>query len=346
MRNLEVLNIHKSFDSTHALNGVSFELKPQEIIAVLGPSGCGKSTLLKIIAGLETADEGEIRWNEKRINHIPPYKRNFGLMFQDLALFPHKNVFENIAFGLRMSQKDKDKIQKRVNEVLSLVGLPNFGKRDVHSLSGGEAQRVALARSLAPNPQLLMLDEPLGSLDRNLRERLVIELKDILQQSQQTAIYVTHDQMEAFVLANRIVVLNEGRIEQFDTPENIYLFPSSVFVAKFLGLENILPGTIIKDGKHYLAITPLGRIPIHQKTTGEKFILIRSDYKIFDEEGEFQLSGIIKKKEFQGNFSKISIDINGYLLKFTFPTSLKIPQTGETIRIHLDTRKAIQLLDR
>lgn len=344
--NLEVLNIHKSFDGVDALQGVSFELKPYEIIAVLGPSGCGKSTLLKIIAGLETPDDGEIKWNSKTINNVPSYKRNFGLMFQDLALFPHKNVFENVAFGLRMSHKGNNDIQNRVKEVLNLVGLPNFGNRDIFSLSGGEAQRIALARSLAPSPQLLMLDEPLGSLDRNLRERLVLELKDILLKSRQTAIYVTHDQMEAFVLANRVVVLNQGKIEQFDTPENIYLHPSSVFVAKFLGLDNILPGVIKKDGSRYIASTPLGNLPIHIETTGKKFILIRSDYKIIEGSGDLKLNGFIRKRDFQGSFSKITVDVNGHLLKFTLPSNIYIPQTGEKIEINLDTKKAIQILDK
>lgn len=170
---LRVSHVAKSYGTTQAVKDVSFEVASGEILAVLGPSGCGKSTLLELIAGLEPMDQGEISWDGELLRQVPTYRRNFGLMFQDFALFPHRNVFDNVAFGLQITQNPKDAIRERVGEVLDLVGLPGFGDRDVNTLSGGEQQRVALARSLAPRPRLLMLDEPLGSLDRNLRERLV-----------------------------------------------------------------------------------------------------------------------------------------------------------------------------
>jgi ABC-type Fe3+/spermidine/putrescine transport system ATPase subunit len=211
---LTVSQVAKSYGDTRAVVNVRFEVGSGEIVAVLGPSGCGKSTLLELIAGLEPLDRGEILWDGESLNHVPPHQRNFGLMFQDFALFPHRNVFDNVAFGMQMAHVSQEEIQNRVHEVLNLVGLPDFGGRDVNTLSGGEQQRIALARSLAPRPRLLMLDEPLGSLDRNLRERLVRDLRQILREQHLTAIYVTHDQEEAFAIADRVVVMNAGKVEQ------------------------------------------------------------------------------------------------------------------------------------
>ncbi len=241
---LTLRDIHKSFGSKQALSGVSFQVLEGETVALLGPSGCGKSTLLGIIAGLESPDQGEVLWAGESLAATPAHQRGFGLMFQDFALFPHRDVFGNVAFGLQMAKWSSAQIELRVREVLELVGLPGFERRDVNTLSGGEAQRVALARSLAPGPRLLMLDEPLGSLDRTLRERLVIDLRQILRQSHQTAIYVTHDQEEAFIIADRVVVMNAGRVEQTGPAQEIYRQPAGVFVARFLGLNNLIPGEV------------------------------------------------------------------------------------------------------
>ncbi len=258
---LTISKIHKSFGSQVALAGVSFQVDRGEIVAVLGPSGCGKSTLLGIIAGLEKPDQGEVCWAGASLTGLPTHLRGFGLMFQDFALFPHQDVFENIAFGLRMAGYTKEKIRERVDQVLELVGLPGFPQRDVNTLSGGEAQRIALARSLAPFPHLLMLDEPLGSLDRTLREHLMLELGDILRKSQQTAIYVTHDQEEAFAVADRIVLMNAGKVLQTGAPHEIYRHPGSVFAARFLGLNNLMPGKLLFESRRSIRRNSAGGLP-------------------------------------------------------------------------------------
>jgi ABC-type Fe3+/spermidine/putrescine transport system ATPase subunit len=248
---LSISEVNKTFAGKTALAKVSLEVDQGEIICLLGPSGCGKTTLLRIMAGLEQADSGRLICAGEDISRVPPYQRNFGLMFQDYALFPHKNVFDNVAFGLRMPpQKARPaEIAGRVREMLSLVGLEGFAGRSVNELSGGEAQRVALARSLAPRPRLLMLDEPLGALDRALRERLMTELRPILTQVGTTAVYVTHDQAEAFAIADRVVVMRAGHIEQTATPELVYRSPASAFVANFLGMTNLAEGVVLAAGR-------------------------------------------------------------------------------------------------
>ncbi len=250
---LEVRAITKSFAGKQALGGVSFSARPGEIVCLLGPSGCGKTTLLRIVAGLETPDAGLVLFEGRDIKDVAPYRRNFGLMFQDYALFPHKNVFDNVAFGLRMqpggSGSSGDDVETRVHEMLFLVGLRGFEQRNVSELSGGEAQRVALARSLAPSPRLLMLDEPLGSLDRATRERLMIEVRDILREVKVTTLYVTHDQIEAFSVADRAIIMNAGRIEQVGVSQSLYRQPANAFVAHFLGMTNLGRGQVTRDGQ-------------------------------------------------------------------------------------------------
>ncbi len=241
---LILARISKRFDDTPVLHDVSLEVARGEIMCLLGPSGCGKTTLLRIIAGLEQPDDGQVLLAGEDITRTPSHKRDFGLMFQEYVLFPHMTVGDNIAFGLKMRGWPQEKIQARVSELLDLVAMPGYEDRQVFELSGGQQQRVALARSLAPNPRLLMLDEPLGALDRTLRDQLLLELRDILKHLNQTAVYVTHDQVEAFAVADRVALMREGRIEQVGTPEALYLHPISPFAARFLGMSNILSGRI------------------------------------------------------------------------------------------------------
>jgi len=239
---LSVNGVSKAFGTTRVLREVSLTVADGEIACLLGPSGCGKTTLLRIVAGLEQADEGAVSYAGRDLTRVAVHQRGFGLMFQDFALFPHRNVADNIAFGLRMQGAAPDRIRQRVDEMLALVNLRGFGARRVHELSGGEQQRVALARSLAPQPQLLMLDEPLGSLDRTLRADLLSELRTILKRVGLTTLYVTHDQQEAFAIADHILIMRDGQIVQRGAPEEVYQQPANRGVAQFLGLNNLIAG--------------------------------------------------------------------------------------------------------
>jgi thiamine transport system ATP-binding protein len=228
------------FGPRAALDDVTLTVGDGELIAVLGPSGSGKSTLLRAIGGLETLAQGVVRWDGEDLTAVPPHRRRFGLMFQDYALFPHKDVAGNVAFGLRMQKRAATEVRQRVADALALVDLEGFEQRSVTTLSGGEQQRVALARALAPEPRLLMLDEPLGALDRTLRERLLVELGDLLHRLSMTAIYVTHDHAEARALGDRLVVMRAGHVEQVGRPDEVVAHPANEFVAEFVG--GSLPG--------------------------------------------------------------------------------------------------------
>ena len=241
---LEVHHIFKSYEGKPLLNDVSFKVDTGETVCLLGASGSGKSTLLRIIAGLEEADSGFVSFNGQDLSSTPAHLRDFGLVFQDYALFPHLTVADNVAFGLKMRHLPEDEIQERVGISLEMVNLNGFEKRQVTDLSGGEQQRVALARALAIRPRLLMFDEPLGALDRTLREDLLNELRSILHQTKIPAIYVTHDQEEAFSIADRVLILHAGEIIRAGRPAEIWENPGSAFVARFLGLGKVFAGEV------------------------------------------------------------------------------------------------------
>lgn len=231
---LEVEGVVKRYGDTTALDDVDMRLSAREVLAILGPSGCGKSTLLRVVAGLERPDAGTLRWRGRDITGLPVHLRRFGLMFQGFALFPHKSVGENVAFGLRMQGAGGEEIERRVAEALAWVGMEEHAERPVQGLSGGEQQRVALARTLAPEPALVMLDEPLGALDRNLRERLVGEVRDLLTDRGTTALYVTHDHGEAATVGDRVAIMRAGRIVQVGRYDDLRSHPADDWVADFV----------------------------------------------------------------------------------------------------------------
>ena len=345
---LEITDISKSFNGIEALNKISFSIAKGEIIAILGPSGCGKSTLLSIVGGLITPDTGMIRWDGISLTSEPPHLRNFGLMFQDNALFPHQNVFGNVAFGLKQLRMDPAAIDKQVSAILNMVGMRDLADRDVLSLSGGEQQRVALARTIAPKPRLLMLDEPLGSLDRNLREQLLHELRQILTDLEQTVIYVTHDQDEAFAIADRVAIMNAGKIIQIGRPRDIYAHPASTFVARFLGLTNILETSIesieINSG---VKISENRLIPVSQtppKHMKHPRILVRPREAQLSKQGT--LSGILTNISFRGALLDLKIVVsNGLQLRFEVPTPSLIPKIGAKINLELPADASIWIED-
>ncbi|MFB6959380.1 ABC transporter ATP-binding protein [Streptomyces sp. NPDC056309] len=260
------------FGGRAALDAVDLSVAEHEIVCVLGPSGSGKSTLLRVVAGLQPLDSGRVLLDGRDQARVPVHRREVGLMFQDHQLFPQRDVAGNVGFGLRMHGAAKSERDARVGELLELVGLPDAGRRAVAALSGGEQQRVALARALAPRPRLLMLDEPLGQLDRSLRERLVVELRELFGRLGTTVLAVTHDQGEAFALADRVVVMRDGRIAQWGTPLEVWQRPADAFVARFLGFENVAEANV--DGG--VAVTPWGKVPVPGGSAqGTRTLLVR-----------------------------------------------------------------------
>ena len=346
---LEVAHISKTFGETAVLHDVSFTAERGEIVCLLGPSGCGKTTLLRIVAGLEEADAGEVRFDERDLAGVPVHQRGFGFMFQEYALFPHRNVFDNVAFGLRMEGQPKAAIGARVAEMLALVGLAGYETRRVHELSGGQQQRVALARSLAPGPALLMLDEPLGSLDRALREELMTELRRILNTLGLTALYVTHDQQEAFAIADRVLVMNAGRIAQAGTPVSVYTSPATPFVARFLGMHNLLAGRLLAGNEPRLVETAIGPLRCADCVTdGPTFaavvVLLRPDAAsplalpgAVDLENV--VTGTLCELSFRGSQIRIEVETAGNIkLRFELPAkhASALPAKGEAVALHID----------
>ncbi len=254
---LSCRNLTVRFGDTAALAGADIDVPSGEVVAVMGPSGSGKSTLLRVVAGLQHPDTGTVQWDGAPLDDVPPHQRGFGLMFQDYALFPHRTVARNVAFGLEMAGEDAPAIDARVSEMLEIVGLGGYGDREIEGLSGGEQQRVALARTLAPAPRLVMLDEPVGSLDRQLRERIVVDMRRIFTDLDVTALYVTHDREEAFEIADRVAVMRSGNLVRIDEPETLWNDPQSRFLASFLGHDNILPVHTDADGTTRVAGIPV-----------------------------------------------------------------------------------------
>ena len=309
---IELKNISKSFDGETVLDHINLDIYDNEFLTLLGPSGCGKTTTLRIIGGFETADEGDVVFMGERINDMPPHKRNVNTVFQRYALFPHLNVFENVAFPLREKKVPKDEINEKVKNALSLVALTGFENRSVTSLSGGQQQRVAIARALIGHPKVLLLDEPLAALDLKLRKDMQQELKNIQKAIGITFIFVTHDQEEALSMSDTVVVMSEGKIQQIGTPVDIYNEPQNAFVADFIGESNILDGIMLEDYKakfsgHVFECVDSG----FEKNEPVDIVVRPEDVDIVPEE-KGMLKGVVTSVTFLGVHYEIIVDINGF----------------------------------
>jgi spermidine/putrescine transport system ATP-binding protein len=309
---IELKNISKSFDGEKVLDNISLDIYDNEFLTLLGPSGCGKTTTLRIIGGFEQPDEGDVLFMGERINDVPAHKRNVNTVFQRYALFPHLDVYENVAFALRERKVPKDEIDRQVTEMLSLVMLSNFAHRKVTSLSGGQQQRVAIARALIARPKVLLLDEPLGALDLKLRKDMQQELKKIQKATGITFIFVTHDQEEALTMSDTVVVMSDGRIQQIGTPTDVYNEPQNAFVADFIGESNIVDGVMLEDFKvrfsgHTFECVDKG----FERGEAVDVVVRPEDVDIVREE-DGMLKGVVTSVTFMGVHYEIIVDIGGF----------------------------------
>lgn len=296
-----------SYDGEVILNHINLDINEKEFVTILGPSGCGKTTTLRIIGGFIEPDSGDVFFDGKRINGTPPNKRNVNTVFQKYSLFPHLNVFDNVAFGLKLKKVPKSEIKRKVTQMLKTVDLKGYEKRSVSKLSGGQQQRVAIARALVCDPDVILLDEPLGALDLKLRKSMQLELKEIQQKTQKTFIYVTHDQEEALTMSDRVVVMNNGVIEQIGTPEDIYNEPVNAFVADFIGEANILNGTMVDDCRINILGKELECVDKgFGKNTPVDVVIRPEDIEITSPENG-QLVGTVEKSTFKGVHYEMSV---------------------------------------
>lgn len=346
---LDIEQLCVNYEGQPVLHGITLSLAHGELLCLLGRSGSGKTTLLRAIAGLEEPASGTIFCDGSDLRDTPPHRRGFGMMFQDYALFPHKNVAENITFGLEMQGLKGNRATARAEEMLELVNLPGFGKRRIDELSGGQQQRVALARSLAPRPRLLLLDEPLGSLDRSLRDHLSEEIRTILKQLEVTAIFVTHDQMEAFSVADRVAVLLDGRLARLDTPEAVYRDPQQQEVASFLGFANFVEGRL--DGHQFTS--PLGRLNFadmkSKEVQGPRTLLLRPEGATLAEAAEgrgLRVSGTVRSRTCLGGHYRLRVEnIDGLNAPLTFelPLAPAPPVKGVSVEIDVPENSLVLL---
>lgn len=309
---ISLKNISVSYDGEQVLKGFDLDIHDGEFVTLLGPSGCGKTTVLRAIAGFVTPETGDVFFAGKKINNLPPHKRELNTVFQKYALFPHLNVYDNIAFGMRVKRKKEKEVKEKVVELLELVNMSGYAHRGVGQLSGGQQQRVAIARALANEPKILLLDEPLGALDLKLRKDMQVQLKEIQQQTGITFIFVTHDQEEALSMSDTVVVMDGGEIQQIGTPPDIYNEPKNAFVADFIGESNILDGFMIDDFKVRFA----GKIfNCMDKGFGKSKpvdVVIRPEDIIVVPNGESKLSGTVTNVTFKGVHYEIIVDVAGF----------------------------------
>ena len=329
---LSLKDIYFNYGNEVILNGINLDIYDKEFITLLGPSGCGKTTTLRIIAGFETPKSGEVYFENKLINDLPPYKRSINTVFQKYALFPHLNVFDNVAFGLKLKKMPKKEIEQKVKHMLSIVDLKGYEKRSVSALSGGQQQRVAIARALVCDPDVVLLDEPLGALDLKLRKDMQLELKQLQQKTQKTFIYVTHDQEEALTMSDRVVVMNNGSIAQIGTPEDIYNEPSDAFVADFIGEANIINGTMIDDCKVKILQKEIPCVDTGFKKNAPVDVVIRpEDIEVVDKD-KAQFIGVVEDAVFKGVHFEMSVMCGKCLWLIHSTVAQKV---GDTIGMYI-----------
>jgi len=305
---IDFINVHKEFDGVEVLSNINLYIKQNEFMTLLGPSGCGKTTMLRIIGGFEEPTSGDVQLFGKSVKGIPPYKRQVNTVFQRYALFPHLNVFENIAFGLKLRKQPKDAISKKVHDMLKLVGLSGYGDRPISKLSGGQQQRVAIARALVNEPEVLLLDEPLGALDLKFRQEMQLELKRMQKSLGITFVYVTHDQEEALTMSDAIVVLNYGVIQQAGTPVQIYNEPTNSFVADFIGESNIIQGIMKADYLVHFAGNDFECLDRGFNPNEPVMVVVRpEDIEITNRLSEGMIQGIVSSILFMGVHYEIRV---------------------------------------
>jgi len=309
---IELRNISKSFDGEKVLDNISLDIYDNEFLTLLGPSGCGKTTTLRIIGGFEQPDEGDVIFMDERINDVPPHKRNVNTVFQKYALFPHLNVFENVAFPLRERKAPKAEIEEKVNEMLGLVKLSHLANRRINELSGGQQQRVAIARALIARPKVLLLDEPLGALDLKLRKDMQQELKKIQKATGITFIFVTHDQEEALTMSDTVVVMSEGRIQQIGTSVDVYNEPQNAFVADFIGESNILDGIFVEDRKVRFSGHTFDCVDTGFAKKEQVDVVVRPEDVDIVAEEKGHLRGVVTSVTFMGVHYEVIVDIGGF----------------------------------
>ena len=302
-------DIFLRYDREVILNHINLDIREKEFVTILGPSGCGKTTTLRIIGGFVEPESGDVIFDGKKINGTPPHKRNVNTVFQKYSLFPHLNVFDNVAFGLKLKKLPKKEIKEKVLKMLAIVDLKGYEKRSVAKLSGGQQQRVAIARALVCDPAIILLDEPLGALDLKLRKSMQLELKEIQQQTEKTFIYVTHDQEEALTMSDRVVVMNNGVIEQIGTPEEVYNEPVNAFVADFIGEANILNGIMMGDCRVSILGRELECVDKGFGTNTPVDVVIRPEDVIITTPEQGQLSGVVESVTFKGVHYEISVRV-------------------------------------
>jgi ABC-type sugar transport system ATPase subunit len=339
MSELKVINLSKSFGSTPVLNNISFDVREGEFCILLGPSGCGKTTMLRLIAGLDQQDKGEIFIGDKEVSNLPPRQRDIAMVFQSYALYPHMNVYENMGFALKIQKLNKDQTARKVREAAMLLGIEDLLGRKPRELSGGQRQRVAIGRAIVRDPRLFLFDEPLSNLDAKLRSNMRVELAKLHQKLNSTIVYVTHDQVEAMTLGQKIILLDNGRIQQIGTPEEMYHKPENIFVARFIGTPqiNLIEGTIINSEKGLLFTSEsltvsLGKIDELIKYAGEQISLaVRPESLV---PGEGQIAGIVELTEHLGSETLVYVRVESSQLTVKGPANFQVAE-GSSISLSL-----------